>query len=98
MDDPGRRTRNGAQVEAGISPPGVARTCRLPGGGAGESTDHSPSMSRIVQERDQLRLTLQMVLDALVYDGAGRSVTVQNTLRGYLATRVRMALGGKRKT
>ncbi len=38
-----------------------------------------------------------MVLDLRVYDGAGRSVTVADMLRGYLATRVRMALGAKRE-
>jgi hypothetical protein len=47
-------------------------------------------------QRDQLRLVLQMVLDAGVFDGAGRSVTVQDMLRGYLAAKVRMALGAKR--
>jgi hypothetical protein len=43
-------------------------------------------------------MILQMVLDVRVYDGAGRSTTVQNALRGHLATRVRVALDGKRTT
>jgi hypothetical protein len=36
-----------------------------------------------------------MVLDVDVFDGAGRSVTVERMLRGYVATAVRVALEGR---
>jgi hypothetical protein len=55
-------------------------------------------LARIRTERDELRIVLQKVLDLGVFDGAGRSVTVQTLLRGYLATKVRMVLGTKRET
>jgi hypothetical protein len=37
-----------------------------------------------------------MVLDLDVFDSAGRAVTVERMLRGYVATAVRVALEGKR--
>jgi hypothetical protein len=53
-------------------------------------------VARLREERDQLRMILQMVLDASVYDGAGRSVPVQDMLRGHLAARVRAAVRTRR--
>jgi hypothetical protein len=55
-----------------------------PGAGADPAEVH--------RERDQLRIALQMVLDFGVFDGAGRAVTVEDALRGYVATAVRVAL------
>jgi hypothetical protein len=107
MDDPGRRAENspaaGPQQPAGPESRSPCRD-RDETGGMGSHPAHlshpshlsHASLSRVVQERDQLRLILQMVLDVRVYDGAGRSLTVQNALRGHLATRVRMVLDAKR--
>jgi hypothetical protein len=53
-------------------------------------------VARLREERDQLRMILQMVLDASVYDGAGRSVPVQDMLRGHLAARARAAVRTRR--
>jgi hypothetical protein len=49
-------------------------------------------LAEVHLERDQLRIALRMVLDFGVFDGAGRAVTVEDALRGYVATAVRVAL------
>jgi hypothetical protein len=59
-----------------------------PRGEPGAGTDPA----EVHRERDQLRIALQMVLDFGVFDGAGRAVTVEDALRGYVATAVRVAL------
>ena len=48
------------------------------------------------EEAERLRFALRMVLDLDVFDSAGRAVTVERMLRGYVATAVRVALEGKR--
>ena len=48
------------------------------------------------EDAERLRFALRMVLDVDVFDSAGRAVTVERMLRGYVATAVRVALEGKR--
>jgi hypothetical protein len=63
-----------------------------PGPRAPEREGFSPDGAELRRERDQLRIALQMVLDFGVFDGAGRAVTVEDALRGYVATAARVAL------
>ncbi len=50
------------------------------------------------EDAERLRFALRMVLDLDVFDSAGRAVTVERMLRGYVATAVRVALEGKRSS
>ena len=88
MDDPGTRPR-GEPGAAGAPRAGG----RLPAPGPAREPGCAPAVPAEVHlERDQLRIALQMVLDFGVFDGAGRAVKVEDALRGYVATAVRVAL------
>ena len=88
MDDPGTRPRG--EPGAGGAPRAGGR---LPAPGPAPEPGWAPAdLAEVHLERDQLRIALQMVLDFGVFDGAGRAVTVEDALRGYVATAVRVAL------
>jgi hypothetical protein len=95
MDDTGKRIFDPSPTATDAA----SRDARTAGGPAmaREPSRGADQLERICRERDQLRMVLQMVLDVGVFDGAGRSVTVKTLLRGYLATRVRVALEAKRE-
>jgi hypothetical protein len=98
MDDRGKRTfiRRPATKSADMDDHRQTDRGSPPSTLPPDTDQPDPRLCRIRDERDQLRLVLQMVLDVSVFDGAGRSVTVETMLRGYLATKVRIALGAKR--
>jgi hypothetical protein len=74
------------------------RMDRKPSTACGDSTTGllTDEPSRSQEDVERLRFALRMVLDVDVFDSAGRAVTVERMLRGYVATAVRVALEGKR--